>query len=59
MLPRFTLKHDKDAGRWVLKNQLGDTVKSFADKASATASGVLARAVKRGTVRIHTASGRI
>jgi hypothetical protein len=59
MLPRFTLKHDKDAGRWVLKNQLGDTVKSFADKASATAGGVLGRAVKRGTVRIHTASGRI
>ena len=59
MLPRFTLKHEKSTGGWVLKNQIGDTVKSFSDKASATAGGVLARAVKRGTVRIHTADGRI
>jgi hypothetical protein len=59
MLPRFTLKHDKNAGRWVLKNQTGTTVKSFADKASATAGGVLARAVKRGTVQIHKTNGRI
>jgi hypothetical protein len=27
MLPRFTLKHDKNAGRWVLKNKAGATVK--------------------------------
>jgi hypothetical protein len=59
MLPRFTLKHDKNAGRWVLKNQTGSTVKSFSHKAAALAAGVLARAVKRGTVQIHKTNGRI
>jgi hypothetical protein len=59
MLPRYTLKHDKNAGRWVLKNQAGATVKSFSHKASAIAGGVLARAVKRGTVQIHKTNGRI
>jgi hypothetical protein len=34
-------------------------VKSFTDKASATAAGVLARAIKRGTVQINKANGRI
>ena len=53
------LYEGKNAGRWVLKNQAGTTVKSFTDKASATAAGVLARAIKRGTVQIHKANGRI
>jgi hypothetical protein len=56
-LPRFTLKHNKLNDRWDLKNQIGDTVKSFSNKIDATAGGVLA--VKRGTVRIHTTDGRI
>ena len=59
MLPRFTLKHDKTTGDWLLKNQTGATVKSFSRKEEAIAGGVLARAVKRGTVRIHTMDGRI
>ena len=59
MLPRFTLKHNKQSGGWDLKNQIGNTVKSFSRKEQATAGGVLGRAVKRGTVRIHTMDGRI
>jgi len=58
-LPRFTLKHNKQNDRWDLKNQVGDTVKSFSHKANATTGGVLAKAVKRGTVRIHNRDGRI
>jgi hypothetical protein len=59
MLPRFTLKHNKQNDRWDLKNQIGDTLKSFSHKADATAGGVLAKAVRRGTVRIHDRDGRI
>ena len=59
MLPRFTLKHNKQNDGWDLKNQIGDTLKSFSHKADATAGGVLAKAVRRGTVRIHNRDGRI
>jgi hypothetical protein len=59
MLPRFTLKHSKNDGNWVLKNQIGDTIKRFAKKREAIKGGVLERAVKRGTVRIHNKDGRI
>ena len=58
-LPRFILKHNKENDHWDLKNQIGDTVKSFTHKADATAGGVLARAVKRGTVRIYNRDGRV
>jgi hypothetical protein len=44
-LSRFTLKHNKQTGGWDLKNQSGDTVKSFSRKAEATAGGVLGRAL--------------
>ena len=59
MLPRFTLKHNKQNDGWDLKNQIGDTLKSLSHKADATAGGVLAKAVRRGTVRIHNRDGRI
>ncbi len=59
MLLRFTLKHSKNDGDWVLKNQIGDTIRRFAKKREAIKGGVLERAVKRGTVRIHNKDGRI
>ena len=59
MLPRFTLKHNKQEGGWDLHNQIGDLVRRFARKSEATAGGVLARIVKRGTVRIQSKDGRI
>ncbi len=59
MLPRFTLKHSKSDGDWVLKNQIGDTINRFAKKREAIKGGVLERAVKCGTVRIHNKDGRI
>lgn len=59
MLPRFNLKHNKTDGGWDLKNQIGDTIKWFAKKRDAIKGGVLERAVKRGSVRIHGKSGQI
>jgi hypothetical protein len=59
MLTRFTLKHNKADGGWDLKNQIGDTIKRFAKKRDAIKGGVLERAVKQGTVRIHNKDGRI
>ena len=59
MLPRFTLRHSKNDGDWVLKNQIGDTINRFAKKREAIKGGVLSRAVRRGTVRIHNRDGRI
>ena len=59
MLPRFTLKHNKADGGWLLTNQVGDVVRTFASEADATAGGVLGRIVKRGTVRIHKTDGKL
>ena len=59
MLPRFTLKHNNSDGGWDLKNQIGDTIKRFPKKQDAIKGGVLERAVKGGTVRIHNKDGRI
>jgi hypothetical protein len=35
MLPRFSLKHNKNDGGWDLKNQSGDTIKRFGKKRDA------------------------
>jgi hypothetical protein len=40
-------------------DQFGEVVKRFARKSEATAGGVLASIVKRGTVRIHSKDGQI
>ena len=50
-LPALSSNTTRKTTSWDLKNQIGDTVKSFTHKADATAGGVLARAVKRGTMR--------
>jgi hypothetical protein len=59
MLPRYTLVHNRQSGGWDLYDQLGEVVKRFARKSEETARGGLATIVKRGTVRIHSKSGRI
>jgi Uncharacterized protein conserved in bacteria (DUF2188) len=60
-LPKFTLSHDEKKKRWALKHDgSGQTVKTFATKAKATAGGVLEKAVKNeGSVKIKKRNGRI
>jgi hypothetical protein len=59
VLPRFTLKHNKQTGDWDLSDETGETLKSFSTKAQAILSGALERTVKPGTVRIHEEDGRL
>ena len=60
-LPKYTLSHDDQKKRWVLKqDSSGQTVKTFGTKAKATAGGVLERAVgKTGSVKIKKRNGKI
>jgi hypothetical protein len=61
MLHRFTLKHNKRDGGWDLKDQIGDTVRTFSTKADALKGGTLERLVSKhgGTVRVHAKDGKL
>ena len=60
-LPRYSLAHDEQKKRWVLKHEgTGQAVKSFPTKAKATKGGVLEKAVGGiGSVRIRKRYGKI
>jgi hypothetical protein len=60
-LPRYSLSHDDNKKKWILKAEgSGQVVKSFKSKAAATKGGVLEKAVGgRGSVRIRKRDGKI
>ena len=61
-LPKFTLELNEKTEKWDLKNDTTDKkVKSFENKADATAAGVLRKAVGSdgGSVKIQKTNGRI
>lgn len=60
-LPKFTLTHNEQKGRWQLENDKTDQViNSFKTKANATAAGVLEKAVgpEGGSVKIQKIDGK-
>jgi hypothetical protein len=60
-LPKYTLTHNEKKDRWDLTNDATDkTVKSFDNKADATAGGVLEKAVGKagGSVKIQKVDGK-
>ena len=60
MLPRFTLKKNRQLGGWALVDQTGDIVRIFATKTEALARGQLENVIGKegGTVRIHRQDGQ-
>jgi uncharacterized protein DUF2188 len=59
-LPRYTLKHDQDKEKWVLKKDATQrTVRSFETKDDATRRGVLKKAIgnEGGSIRIEKQKG--
>jgi len=59
-LPRYTLKHDQDKEKWVLKKDATQrTVRSFETKDDATMRGVLKKAIgnEGGSIRIEKQKG--
>ena len=60
MLPRFTLKKNKQLGGWALIDQTGDLVRIFGTKTEALARGQLEIAIGKlgGTVRVHRQDGQ-
>ena len=60
-LPRYSLEHDVQRKRWVLKHEgTGQAVKSFGTKAAATKGGVLEKTVGgKGSIRIRKRNAKI
>jgi hypothetical protein len=60
-LPKYTLSHNDRTDKWVLKQDKTDrVVKSFENKADATAGGALSKAIGSagGSVKIEKLNGR-
>ena len=58
-LPKYTLQCNEKTSRWDLKQDGSKTVvKSFNTKAAALKGGVLAKIVKRGSVKIQKQNGK-
>jgi hypothetical protein len=57
MLRSFSLTLNKRTGNWELRDERGETLKSFSTKAQAIVTGMLERTVKPGTVLIYNEDG--
>jgi len=60
-LPKYTLDHNEDTGRWSLeKDKSNQVVRTFGTKEAATKRGTLRRAVGSdgGSVKIQKMNGR-
>jgi hypothetical protein len=59
MLHRFTLKRARDRDGWLLHDQTGGVVTTFATKDEALQGGMLEGLVGEGTVRIQKEDGTL
>jgi hypothetical protein len=53
----FALDRNEHTGNWDLRDEKGETLKSFSTKAQAIVSGMLEKTVKPSTVRIFNEDG--